>query len=34
MQRLHGYLFELKQDVLPKSPAVAAVRYALINGRR
>ena len=29
MERLHKYLLELKQDVLPKSPAAAAVRYAL-----
>ena len=29
LERLHKYLRELKQDVLPKSPAAAAVRYAL-----
>ena len=29
MERLHRYLLELKQDVLPKSPSGAAVRYAL-----
>ena len=29
MERLHKYLLELKQDVLPKSPSGAAVRYAL-----
>src|SRR5205823_6515848 len=29
MEKLHKYLLELKQDVLPKSPAAAAVRYAL-----
>lgn len=29
MEKLHGYLVELKQHVLPKSPAGAAVRYAL-----
>lgn len=29
MKRLHKYLLELKQDVLPKSPSGAAVRYAL-----
>jgi len=29
MEKLHKYLLELKQDVLPKSPSGAAVRYAL-----
>ena len=29
MEKLHGYVLELKQQVLPKSPAGAAVRYAL-----
>jgi transposase len=29
MERLYKYLLELKQDVLPKSPSGAAVRYAL-----
>jgi transposase len=29
MERLHKYLMGLKQDVLPKSPSGAAVRYAL-----
>jgi transposase len=29
IERLHQYLLELKQDVLPKSPSGAAVRYAL-----
>src|SRR5690242_6604105 len=29
LEKLHKYLLELKQDVLPKSPAAAAVRYAL-----
>ena len=29
MERLHNYLLELRQEVLPKSPAGAAVRYAL-----
>ena len=29
MERLHKYLLELKQDVLPKSSSGAAVRYAL-----
>jgi transposase len=29
LENLHKYLLELKQDVLPKSPAGAAVRYAL-----
>lgn len=29
LQRLHRYLLALKEDVLPKSPAGAAVRYAL-----
>jgi hypothetical protein len=29
MERLHAYLLELKQQVLPKSPSGAAVRYAL-----
>jgi transposase len=29
MEKLHGYLLELKPRVLPKSPSGAAVRYAL-----
>jgi hypothetical protein len=29
MEKLHGYLLELKPQVLPKSPSGAAVRYAL-----
>jgi transposase len=29
MEKLHAYLVELKQQVLPKSPSGAAVRYAL-----
>lgn len=29
MEKLHGYLLDLKQQALPKSPAGAAVRYAL-----
>lgn len=29
MEQLHGYLLELKRQVLPKRPAGAAVRYAL-----
>jgi transposase len=29
MAKLHKYLLELKQDVLPKSPSGTAVRYAL-----
>jgi transposase len=29
MRKLHGYLLEIKEEVLPKSPAARAVRYAL-----
>lgn len=29
MEKLHGYLLQLRQQVLPKSPSGAAVRYAL-----
>lgn len=29
LDQLHRYLLQLQQDVLPKSPAAAAVRYAL-----
>ena len=29
MEKLHGYLLELKQQVLPKSPSGAAVRYTM-----
>jgi transposase len=29
MEKLHKYLMGLKQDVLPKSPSGAAVRYGL-----
>ena len=29
MEKLHGYLLELKEQVLPQCPAGAAVRYAL-----
>ena len=29
LEKLHGYLWALRADVLPKSPAGAAVRYAL-----
>jgi transposase len=29
MAKLHAYLLEIREDVLPKSPAARAVRYAL-----
>ena len=29
MMKLHAYLLEIREDVLPKSPAARAVRYAL-----
>ena len=31
MDKLRGYLLEIQQEVLPKSPAAIAVRYALNN---
>jgi transposase len=33
MDKLHHYLLKLKQEVLPKSPAGAAVRYSLNQWR-
>jgi hypothetical protein len=29
MAKLHAYLLRIREDVLPKSPAATAVRYAL-----
>jgi hypothetical protein len=29
MEKLHQYLLEIREQVLPKSPAARAVRYAL-----